>query len=176
MKIDPEMIIFLSFHHKNIDVKNLTTLRSFIHRLVIMAIFLLLVIYTGLAQQKQRLILDADTGNEVDDLYAISRALIEPSWEITALNATQWQTSHWAVDQSMENSHRLNQMILGHLGLSVKALRGGVDRMYDWGDKAQHSAAVYEIIQQARDLSGEEKLTVVALGALTNVASAIYLY
>ena len=51
-------------------------------------------------------IIDADTGNEVDDPYALARALIEPSWNILALNATQWQTSHWAEPQAMENSHR----------------------------------------------------------------------
>lgn len=136
---------------------------------------LLLGTFTAQGQQKQRIILDADTGNEVDDLYAISRALIEPSWEITALNATHWQTSHWAVPQSMENSHRLNQVITGYLGLSVPTKRGGIARMYDWGDQAQHSAAAYEIIRQAREMPEGQKLTVVALGALTNVASAIYI-
>ena len=79
-------------------------------------------------------ILDADTGNEVDDLYALSRALIEPSWNILALNATHWQTSHWAIPESMENSHRLNGVLLGELGLSIKTRRGGVARMFDWGD------------------------------------------
>ena len=47
--------------------------------------------------------------------------------------------------------------------------------MYDWGDKAQHSAAAYEIIKQAKAMPAGEKLTVIALGALTNVASAIYI-
>ena len=126
-------------------------------------------------QSKQPVILDADTGNEVDDLYAVARALIEPSWDILALNATQWQTSHWAEPQSMENSHRINQVLLGHMGLSVKTRRGGAARMYDWGDKAQHSAAAYEIIQQAKLMPEGEKLTVIALGALTNIASAIYI-
>ncbi len=132
-------------------------------------------IQSSLAQQRLSLILDADTGNEVDDLYAISRALIEPSWEITALNATQWQTSHWTVPGSMENSHRLNQLLVGHLGHSVSTLRGGTERMFDWGDQAQHSAAAYEIIKQAHALPDGEKLTIVALGALTNVASAVYI-
>ncbi len=126
-------------------------------------------------QEKQPVILDADTGNEVDDLFAVSRALIEPSWNILALNATHWQTSHWAEPQSMENSHRINQMILGHLGLSVKTRRGGAARMYDWGDQAQHSAAAYEIIKQAKFMPEGQKLTVIALGALTNVSSAIYI-
>ncbi|MEM1095404.1 MAG: nucleoside hydrolase [Bacteroidota bacterium] len=127
------------------------------------------------AQDRLPVILDADTGNEIDDLYAIARVLIEPTWEVLALNATHWQTSHWAEPQTMENSHRINQYMLGHLGLSVPTRRGGVARMYDWGDKAQHSAAAYGIIEQAKTMPDGQKLTVIALGALTNVASAIYI-
>ena len=139
-------------------------------------IFLLILSQSNsFSQNKLPVILDADTGNEVDDLYAISRALIEPNWDILALNATQWQTSHWAIPESMENSHRINQVILGYLDLSVKTRRGGAARMYDWGDKAQHSAASYEIIKQAKSMKAGQKLTVIALGALTNVASAIYI-
>jgi len=75
----------------------------------------------------------------------------------------------------MENSHRLNQVILAEMDKNVKTRRGGVNRMFDWGDMAQHSAAAYEIIHQAKDLAQGEKLIIVALGALTNVASAIYI-
>jgi inosine-uridine nucleoside N-ribohydrolase len=141
-------------------------------------LFLLWLIFSqfnSYSQDRIPVILDADTGNEVDDLYAISRALIEPSWDILALNATHWQTSHWAIPESMENSHRLNQVILGLLDLKTKTRRGGTARMYDWGDKAQHSAAAYEIIKQAKNMNKEQKLTVIALGALTNIASAIYI-
>ena len=129
----------------------------------------------GNAQERIPVILDADTGNEVDDIYALSRALIEPSWNILSLNATQWQTSHWTEPRSMENSHRLNQVLLAEMGLEVKTRRGGAARMYDWGDMAQHSAAAYEIIQQSKAMPENQKLTVIALGALTNVASAIYI-
>ncbi len=121
------------------------------------------------------MILDADTGNEVDDPYALARALIEPTWDVLALNATHWQISHWAESRSMENSHRINQVLLGHMGLNVKTLRGGPARMYDWGDQAQHSAAAYGIIEQAKKMEEGQRLTVIALGALTNVASAVYI-
>lgn len=56
-----------------------------------------------------------------------------------------------------------------------QATPGGVARMFDWSDKAQHSAAAYEIIKQAKEMPLGEKLTVIALGALTNVASANYI-
>ena len=139
-----------------------------------------LLMMTGLAphsfsQEKRRIIVDADTGNEVDDPYAIVRVLLEPSLEVIALNATQWQASHWTVYQSMEESYRLNQMILGYLktGYNVKSLRGGINRMFDWGDKAQYSAASNNLIKEANALKDGQKLDVLVLGALTNIASAI---
>lgn len=125
------------------------------------------------AQEKKRVIIDADTGNEVDDLYAVVRGLIEPSWEVIGLNATQWQTSHWATDKTMEDSHRLNDILLAYLKIGdVASNRGGHDRLYDWGNKSQTSAASMFIVNEARKTQ-EGKLNVIALGSLTNVASAI---
>ena len=146
------------------------------YQLVLLCIFLSFGnLISGQNNTQFSVILDADTGNEVDDYYALVAALIEPSWEVLALNATQWQTSNWSIPQSMENSYRLNQVLLGELGISVKTRRGGVARMFDWGDQAQHSAAAYEIIQQTKALPEEKKLNVIALGALTNIGSAIFI-
>lgn len=143
----------------------------------LLSIVIMLLSLVSFAQEdtKRSLIIDADTGNEVDDYYALVRAFVEPSWNITALNAAQWQSSQWAIPETMENSHRLNQVLLGELEMDIKTRRGGIDRMFDWGDMAQHSAAAYEIIAQAKALEEGQKLTIVALGALTNVASAIYI-
>lgn len=137
------------------------------------SIFLMLVVVSIHAQEKPKIIIDADTGNEVDDPFAIALILMDTSIEVLSLNATHWQTSHWAEDNTMENSHRVNQQLLGEMGLNVKTRRGGHARMYDWGDRAQHSAAAYEIIDQVRQLGAGEKLNIIALGALTNVASAV---
>lgn len=144
-------------------------------RPISLCLVLLLLGLSVLGQAKRPVILDADTGNEVDDLYAISRALIEPSWNILALNATQWQASQSAVPETMENSHLINQALIEYIGIKVPLKRGGFRRMYDWGDMAQHSAAAYEIIKQAKQMPAGKKLTVIALGGLTNVASAIYI-
>ena len=135
------------------------------------SLLLALVSIFGISQ-KQKIIVDADTGNEVDDPYALVRVLLEPTLEVTALNAAHWQTSHWSKPRTMENSHRLNQQLLGEMGMEVKTFRGAPARMYDWGDRAQHSAAAYEIIRQARE---SEELTILVLGALTNVASAVFI-
>ena len=126
------------------------------------------------AQEKKKVIIDADTGNEVDDLYAIVRGLIEPDWEVLGLNATQWQASHWSVPKSMEESYRLNQVLLSYLQMDgkVKSNRGAEARLYDWGNKSQTSAASNFIIEEAQK-AGNDKINVIVLGALTNVASAI---
>jgi len=134
-----------------------------------------LIVSSIFSQTKKRVILDADTANEVDDAFALSIMLMNPNVDIIALNATQWQASHWATENSMEDSHRLNQTLLGIMGLNTKTNRGGASRMYDWGDRAQHSAATYEIIKQAKALPEGEKLNIIALGALTNVASAVFI-
>jgi inosine-uridine nucleoside N-ribohydrolase len=126
------------------------------------------------AQETKKVIIDADTGNEVDDLYAIVRGLIEPDWEVLGLNATQWQASHWSVPKSMEESYRLNQVLLSYLQMDgkVKSNRGAEARLYDWGNKSQTSAASNFIIEEAQK-AGNDKINVIVLGALTNVASAI---
>jgi len=143
--------------------------------LILFAVSLWIPSYVRPQSQKTRIIIDADTGNEVDDLFAIARALIAPEFEVLALNSTQWQNSHWAVDNTLENSHRLNVRILSYLNRGqLPHPRGSHYRLYDWGqDVAQHSAAAYKIIGEAHKSTNENKLTVVALGALTNVASAL---
>lgn len=135
----------------------------------------LLILFTVYAQaQPKRLIIDADTGNEVDDLYAVVRGLIEPGWQVLGLNATQWQVSHWAVDKSMEESYRLNQVLLSYLEKADKVVsnRGAEARLFDWGNKSQPSSASNFIIREALQQK-EDKLNIIALGALTNVASAM---
>ena len=153
----------------------LTIKGGWLRPLLLGGVLLFAAVTDAFSQEKRSIILDADTGNEVDDAYAIAWALMHPSLEVTALNATQWQASHWAVAESMEESYRLNQMMLGYLetGDKVRSLRGGVHRMFDWGDKAQHSAATHHLINEANRLPAGNKLSVIVLGALTNVASAI---
>ena len=142
----------------------------FVRYYIVIQSFIFLFSFTSFGQKN--IVVDADTGNEVDDFYALARILLEPSIKVTALNAAHWQTSHWAIEHTMENSHRLNQQLLGEMDISLKTNRGAHARMYDWGDRAQHSAAAYEIIEQAEN---SNSVTILTLGALTNVASAVYI-
>jgi inosine-uridine nucleoside N-ribohydrolase len=126
------------------------------------------------AGEPTRLVIDADTANEVDDPYAVVRALIAPELEIVGLASAQWQVSHWATPHTREDSQRLNELILGHMDrLDLPHPRGAEARLFDWGYLAQHSHAAHFLIEQARATPAGEKLTVAVLGAATNVASAV---
>ena len=129
------------------------------------------------AQAPRDVFLDADTANEVDDLYAIVRAFAEPGWRIPVLGSAQWQASQWATAATAEDSYRLNQHLAAHLGVgdSTAVVRGAHRRMYDWGHLAVHSHAAHALLETAAGRSADDPLTVVALGALTNVASALFI-
>lgn len=130
---------------------------------------------TVAAESRPRFVIDADTANEVDDPYAIVRALVEPRLDVIALSSAQWQVSHWATPDTLEDSHRLNEVLLGQLGReTLPHPRGARARLFDWGEElAQHSAAAHFLIEQARRTPAGEKLNVIVLGASTNVASAL---
>lgn len=136
---------------------------------------LLLLILAAALPAQTRVWLDADTANEIDDLYALTRALTAPGLTVTGLSSTQWKSSPLAEGNTLEASQLLNEALLGLLGkTSIPAHRGSIVPVYWWGrDRAAYSGASYHLMLEARRTPPGEKLTVVALGALTNVASAL---
>ena len=130
-----------------------------------------------LAQAPREVFLDADTANEVDDLYAIVRAFAEPGGASPCWAVRSGQASQWATAETAEDSYRLNQHLGAHLGLgdSTAVVRGAHRRMYDWGHMAVHSHAAHALLEESAGHSVSDPLTVIALGALTNVASALFI-
>jgi len=63
-----------------------------------------------------RIIIDADTANEVDDLYAIARALLEPRLNVIGITSAQWHTNPRTPNDSVGESQRLNKEILELMG------------------------------------------------------------
>lgn len=129
----------------------------------------------GAQTAKRKVILDADTANEIDDLYAIVRALLEPKFQILALSSAQWNTRLSPPDTVLQ-SQKLNEDILRLMNRQdIPAPLGNEMIMgKPWGGtEPRDSAAVKMMITTARQMPAGEKLTIIALGAVTNVASAI---
>lgn len=139
--------------------------------------------------QKQKVWLDADTGNEMDDLYAIVRLVKDTSIDLLGLSSAHFNNADLLVFEkwngyaaktlnTVAESQRLNELILNALTKSYIAHPVGADRQIGraWGQQdARPSPASAAIINAVKNLPPQEKLDILTLGALTNVATAIML-
>ena len=140
------------------------------------ACFLLATAGTAHGQQDfRKLILDADTANEIDDMYAITRMLRQSKFDVLALTSAQW-IHYLAEENSVAASQRENEMLVRLLGRAdLPTPVGSKEPMgKPWGgDQPKDSPAAQFIIKAAKEASPDRKLIVVCLGASTNLASAI---
>ena len=148
----------------------------------------LFVLSSGFAQ-KQKVWLDADTGNEMDDLYAIVRLVKDPSVELIGLSSAHFNNpdllvfEKWNAYKSKDlntvaESQRLNEQILKALGRLDIPHPIGADRQIGraWGQQdPRDSEAAQAIIKAAKAIPEGEKLDILTIGAMTNLASALIL-
>lgn len=126
--------------------------------------------------RRVRMVLDTDTFNEIDDQFALVYALLSPeAMEVEAIYAAPFSNSRAATPgEGMEKSHDeilrlLSRMNVAPEGLVHKGVTG-----YVGPDKAPLTApAVDDLIARARASSADDPLYVVAIAAISNVASAL---
>lgn len=122
-----------------------------------------------------RIVLDTDTYNEIDDQFALVYALISPELIVEAVYAAPFHNNRSSgpgdgMRRSYEEIIRvLNTLEIDHEGF---AFRGSEDYLRD-PSKPHRSAAALDLIKRAKSATREEPLYVVAVGAITNIASAI---
>ena len=117
------------------------------------------------------LIIDADTANEVDDLFAIVAALLDPNLQVVGLTSAQFHTSPLASRDSVLESQDVNQEILRLMDrLDLPHPMGSNHPLVNpW--RPQPSDAASFIIEQAQN--AKEKLRIAILGPCTNIATAL---
>jgi len=134
-------------------------------------------ISTSFLQKKEtkpiRLIVDADTANEVDDLYAIVRAVLEPRLDIVGITSAQWHTNPRTPNDSVGESQRLNKELLTIMKKTHIPIPQGANFPMVNQLRPQPSAAADFIIEQALATPDGEKLSIAILGPCTNIASAV---
>ncbi|AZN43026.1 nucleoside hydrolase [Paenibacillus albus] len=125
---------------------------------------------------KVRMILDTDAFNEVDDQFALAYSLLSPEklqvLAVTAAPFFNWNST--SPGEGMEKSYHeiFNIYKLMELNQAPPVYRGSAQFM-DSADEPVPSQAVDRIIELALSGGENEPLYVVAIGAITNVASAI---
>ena len=121
-------------------------------------------------------VLDTDAYNEVDDQYAISYLLAcGEKLRIQAFYAAPFYKKHLdSVKQGMEESYR-EVLDLLKLARREAAVFKGSDNFLADEKTPIISDAAQDLAKRALNYSPEEPLYVIAIGAITNIASAILL-
>lgn len=138
--------------------------------------------------RKLRLVIDSDAKNEVDDQFAISWALRSPErFQVEAVYAVPF--SHTAYrhnlgqkdyqdgeipGEGMKKSYQEIRRLFSLLGQDPEGrVFRGADHFLEALDKPVDSDAVQDLIHRA--MASDEPLYVAAIGAATNIASALLL-
>ena len=122
----------------------------------------------------KKMILDTDVYNEIDDLYALAYAMLSPDKvELLAVTAAPFKNSRSTsaadgMEQSYNEAFRVRGLVDAHSEIPI--YRGSTAFMGK--DKVPvPSEAAEAIIRLVRE--SEETVYIVAIGAITNVASAL---
>jgi len=121
-----------------------------------------------------RMVLDTDTYNEIDDQFALVYALLSPDKiALEAVYAAPFENESTSPEQGMRQSYEEILRILERLGRSPDGfVFPGSTSWLPAVDVPVASPAVDDLIARVR-AGGEGPLYVVAIGAITNIASAI---
>ncbi len=155
-------------------------------RKIVLFCFMLITAIPGNAQ-KQKVWLDADTGNEMDDLYAIVRLVKDPNIELVGISSAHFNNPDLLVFEkwnayptkglnTVAESQRLNEEILRALNRLNIPHPLGADRQIGraWGQQDPRDCdAARAIIAAAKSMPEGQKLDVITIGAMTNIASAL---
>lgn len=119
-------------------------------------------------------VLDTDTFNEIDDQFAVAYMFAnEDKLNVKALYAAPFHNrmSDGPKD-GMEKSYNEILKLFQLMGKSVPAFRGS-DRYLPDENTFVDSSAARDLVERAKGYSPEAPLYVVAIGAITNIASAL---
>jgi inosine-uridine nucleoside N-ribohydrolase len=128
---------------------------------------------TTTPDRRIKIIIDADTANEVDDLFALVGAMASDSFDIKGITSAQFHTSKLGFDSTVRESQKLNEDLARLAGRTDIPLPLGANGPITAMDQPNISPASNFIVEQANSLAEGDSLVLVILGSCTNVASAI---
>ncbi len=119
-------------------------------------------------------VLDTDTYNEIDDQFALAYLLSsKEKLNTKAIYAAPFFNARSnGPEEGMEKSYAEIKKILSFMKESVDAFKGSKSYLHDENTPVESDAAD-DLIKRAKSYSAEKPLYVVAIGAITNIASAL---
>ena len=123
-----------------------------------------------------KMVLDTDTYNEVDDQFVLAYSLLSPEkLDVLAVYAAPYFNDRSSgPEDGMEKSYAEIVRLLGKMGRPSEGFvfKGSRGYLPD-GETPVESEAARDLVKKAMAMPEGELLYVVAIGAITNVASAI---
>jgi purine nucleosidase len=155
---------------------------------ILSLILFLLTTTANTFSQKQKIWFDTDMGNEMDDIYALSRMLVESDkYEIVGVSSAHFNNADLLVFEkwnqyptkginTVKISQEENEKLLEAFGMMKISHPMGADRQMGraWGEYTPRpSDMTKQVIEAVQALPEGAKLDVLFIGAATNIASAI---
>ncbi len=118
-------------------------------------------------------VIDTDAFNEVDDQFAIGYLLrSEEKINTVAIYAAPFSFPHITPETGMEESFREIMLLTDIMNVKMEIFRGSTGYLPDENTPVISDAA-RDLAKRAMSYSEENPLYVIAIGAITNIASAI---
>jgi inosine-uridine nucleoside N-ribohydrolase len=140
------------------------------------ALLLLLAFVITASAQPARIpvVLSTDVGNEIDDQWAVTYLLLQPKFEVLGVLSAHAPTI--AAPAGHTSYRILVDVVENRLGMRKHPplIEGGSEPLLD-AVTGKRSPAVDFLIKTSRRFSKDNRLTVLMIGAATDVASAILL-
>lgn len=119
------------------------------------------------------IVLDTDAFNEIDDQFAIAYALAAEKIHLQAIYAAPFFNAHSSSPaDGMEKSYQEIFTLLKLTGVKKPVFRGA-ERYLSKEQEPVLSPAVNDLVSRAKCYSSEKPIYIVAIGAITNIASAL---
>jgi hypothetical protein len=126
-------------------------------------------------RDKLSLLIDTDSAHGQDDVMALVRVFLEAEVATEALLSAQWRLADLDNDSTVEMNMEVNQRVLKHFNLTrISNLPGAtlpVRNIKDRGRTSNRASAF--IIKRASETPAGEKMNLVCLGPVTNLAAAL---
>lgn len=126
--------------------------------------------------RKIRMVLDTDTYNEIDDQFAVAYALLSPDrLDVEAIYAAPFHNDRSSgPGDGMQKSYEEIERLLTRLKTPTQGFAlPGSTAWLTGRDAPERSPAALDLIERAMASPEDDPLYVVAIGAITNVASAL---
>ena len=130
------------------------------------------------SEGKLRIVLDTDTKNEIDDQFAVVYTLLSQRLQCEAIYAAPFSNPEYpSAKLGMEASCDEILTVLDRMGARGEGhtVLKGSDAWLTDTQKPVESPAAHDLIERCLATDDSQMLYVIAIGALTNIASALWL-